>query len=90
MPIQELDKIRILMKLKEVERALPVKDRKETSAEHSWGCMILADYFIAKLKLECLTSHAHRRTLTGKTIPCFFRPILYQCPLHCFQKRNVP
>jgi putative hydrolase of HD superfamily len=32
-----------LEKLKTVERGLNVGDRKESSAEHSWSCMLIAD-----------------------------------------------
>jgi len=35
-----------LEKLKTVERGLNVGSRKESSAEHSWGCMIIADVLI--------------------------------------------
>ena len=42
------DQLRILYKLKEVYRANSVADRKESSAEHSWSCLVLADYFLSK------------------------------------------
>lgn len=46
--INELNKVRTLLKLKEVNRYGVVKDRQESSAEHSWSCMVLADYFLEK------------------------------------------
>lgn len=38
--------LRELEKLKTVERGLYVGKRKESSAEHSWGCMLVADILI--------------------------------------------
>ena len=35
-----------LEKLKTVERGLHVGDRKESSAEHSWSCMLIADILL--------------------------------------------
>lgn len=43
-------KIRKIYKLKEVYRANSVGDRRESSAEHSWSCLMLADYFLNKVK----------------------------------------
>lgn len=48
MSIKDLEQIRTLLKLKEVERFTIVKERQESTAEHSWACMILADYFLTK------------------------------------------
>ena len=39
--------LRIFNKLKSVYRFNTVGDRKESTAEHSWGCLILADYFLS-------------------------------------------
>jgi putative hydrolase of HD superfamily len=39
-----------LEKLKTVERGLHVGHRKESSAEHSWSCMLLADILLDALK----------------------------------------
>jgi putative hydrolase of HD superfamily len=50
--MSELDKIRIMFKLKEVNRYSPVGNRHESSAEHSWGCILLAQYFLKKTKLK--------------------------------------
>jgi len=46
----DLTEIRLLLKLKEVERYSIVKNRKESSAEHSWATIILAEYFLKKIK----------------------------------------
>lgn len=47
MKMEELDKLRVLYKLKRVERANSVEERKESPAEHSWSCLMLADYFLS-------------------------------------------
>jgi len=44
--MEEINKLRIIYKLKEVERANSVGKRKESAAEHSWSCLILADYLM--------------------------------------------
>ena len=38
-----------LEKLKTVDRGLQVGDRKESSAEHSWSCMLIADILLDQL-----------------------------------------
>lgn len=50
--MKNLEEIRILLKLKEIERYSLVKNRRESSAEHSWGCLILANYFFTKIKYD--------------------------------------
>lgn len=45
----DINKYRIFNKLKSVYRAASVDNRKESSAEHSWGCLILADFFLSKI-----------------------------------------
>jgi putative hydrolase of HD superfamily len=50
--MKDFKKILVLYKLKEVYRTCHVLDRNESSAEHSWGCMILADYFLNKMKTK--------------------------------------
>jgi len=50
--MKELEKIRILFKLKEVERAGRIKERAESSAEHTWACMILAEYFMKRINVK--------------------------------------
>ena len=44
--MENINKLRRLYHLKNVERTTSVKTRKESSAEHSWSCLILADYFL--------------------------------------------
>jgi len=50
--MKDFKKILVIYKLKEVYRTCHVLDRNESSAEHSWGCMILADYFLSKMKAK--------------------------------------
>jgi len=50
--MDELQRIRKLYKLKSVYRDSSVGNRKESSAEHSWSCLMLADYFIEKMNLK--------------------------------------
>ena len=50
--MKELAEIRKLFELKEVYRIIPIGNRKESSAEHSWACLILADYFLEKWKYD--------------------------------------
>ncbi len=54
--MEEIIKLRKLYGLKKVYRTNSVEDRKESSAEHSWSCLILADYFlnITDIKLDRL------------------------------------
>lgn len=56
MKMEEIIKLRKLYGLKKVYRANSVENRKESSAEHSWSCLILADYFlnITDIKLDRL------------------------------------
>ena len=44
--MDELLKLHDLYLLKEVERKTTVKERFESSAEHTYSCFILADYFL--------------------------------------------
>ncbi|MFH0700953.1 MAG: HD domain-containing protein [Candidatus Woesearchaeota archaeon] len=46
----ELDKLRYFYRLKSVDRHNSQGSRKESSAEHTWSCLILADYFFSKIK----------------------------------------
>ncbi|NTW89656.1 MAG: HD domain-containing protein [Candidatus Moranbacteria bacterium] len=50
--MDDIEKILVMYRLKQVDRAIDVLDRKESSAEHSWSCMILADYFLTTLNPE--------------------------------------
>lgn len=44
----EFEKVLEIYRLKSVDRTSSVKNRKESSAEHSWSCLILADYFLTR------------------------------------------
>lgn len=48
--MENINRLRELYHLKNIERAGTVKGRKESSAEHSWSCLILADYFMCHMK----------------------------------------
>lgn len=47
----DIFKLREFNKLKQVYRINTVGERKESSAEHSWSCMMLADYFFGKVDI---------------------------------------
>jgi putative hydrolases of HD superfamily len=44
--METINKLRKFYHLKNVERSSPVGKRKESSAEHTWSALILADYFL--------------------------------------------
>lgn len=44
--MDDINRIRHLLRLKEVNRAGEVGGRKESSAEHSWSAMMLAQFFL--------------------------------------------
>ncbi len=48
--MKEIFKIQRLYELKKVERNGEVNERQETSAEHTYSCLILAKYFLDKIK----------------------------------------
>ena len=48
----EIQKFRVFNELKSVYRFNSVNDRKESSAEHSWSCLILADLILSLLDLN--------------------------------------
>lgn len=50
--MNSINKLRKIYHLKHVDRANSVLERKESSAEHSWSCLILADYFLSQMKDE--------------------------------------
>lgn len=50
--IEDIHKFRTLNKLKSIYRKNSVGNRKESSAEHSWSCLLLADFFLSKLNLD--------------------------------------
>ena len=47
--MEDIHKFRIFNKLKTIYRFNSVEDRKESTAEHSWSCLILADFFLSKI-----------------------------------------
>jgi len=47
--MEDLTRLRKFYELKRVERACSVSHRKESSAEHSWSSLMLADYFLSKM-----------------------------------------
>ncbi len=49
-PTLGINQLRKFYELKKVERANSVGSRKESPSEHSWSCLILADYFLSKMK----------------------------------------
>ncbi|MEM0231400.1 MAG: HD domain-containing protein [Candidatus Woesearchaeota archaeon] len=48
--INEIKKLSELFRLKEIKRRSSVGNRAESSAEHSWSCILLAEYFLPKIK----------------------------------------
>jgi putative hydrolases of HD superfamily len=48
----KINQFKILNKLKSVYRICSVDDRHESSAEHSWSCLVLADFFLNKMNLK--------------------------------------
>lgn len=48
--MDQIHKLRKLYRLKNIERANTILSRKESSAEHSWSCLLLADYFLSQVK----------------------------------------
>jgi putative hydrolase of HD superfamily len=50
--IQDILKFKTVNKLKSVYRLNSVDKRKESSAEHTWSCLVLADFMIDKYKLK--------------------------------------
>ena len=50
--MDDIFKLRKIYALKNVYRSGSVGERKESSAEHSWSCMIIADYFLTKSRIK--------------------------------------
>ena len=50
--MEHLSILRRLYDLKTVYRDIPIQNKYESSAEHSWSTMLLADYFMEKLGLQ--------------------------------------
>ncbi|MFH1173640.1 MAG: HD domain-containing protein [archaeon] len=48
--MDDLLKFTLINKLKSVYRSNHVQERHESSAEHTWSTMMLADYFLEKIK----------------------------------------
>ncbi|NCP71807.1 HD domain-containing protein [archaeon] len=47
--IEELNQIETIIKVKESKRKSIVEERYESSAEHTFGCILLAQYFLKKI-----------------------------------------
>jgi putative hydrolase of HD superfamily len=50
--MDDLEKFRVIYKLKEVYRSAPVRDRKESTAEHTFSSIVLADFLMLKYDFE--------------------------------------
>lgn len=50
--IDDINKFRLFNKLKSVYRFSSVDNRKESTAEHTWSAMILADFFLTKTEIK--------------------------------------
>jgi len=50
--MHDIDKFRVIYKLKSVNRYATVDNRKESSAEHDWSSLILADYIMTKTHIN--------------------------------------
>ena len=48
--MNEVERLRVINKLKSIYRFASLGDRKESSAEHSWSSLIIADFFLLKVK----------------------------------------
>lgn len=48
--MKDLEELKNLMRLKEVERTGEVNKRKESTADHVYGCIIIAQHFLKKVK----------------------------------------
>ena len=48
--MEELDRLHHALQLKGIERSGRVGSRQESTAEHVYGCMVLAEYFIPSVK----------------------------------------
>ena len=50
--MDQIHKFRVFNKLKSVYRFTSVDGRKESVAEHSWSCLVLADFFLSQMKIR--------------------------------------
>ncbi len=49
---KDLLKLEQINELKKVERSNPIQGRKESAAEHSWSCLVTADYFLERTEKD--------------------------------------
>ena len=47
--MEKINQFRVFNRLKTVYRFNSVENRNESSAEHSWSCLILADFFLSQM-----------------------------------------
>ncbi len=73
--MKELSSLRKFYELKRIERANTVAGRKESPAEHSWSCLILADYFLSRMEKG-------RTTKRGMKMPALNRLKVYELLLY--------
>ena len=50
--MEEINKFRTFNRLKSIYRFCSVGERKETTAEHTWACLMLADFFLTKYNFD--------------------------------------
>lgn len=50
--MEEVKRIQHLLRLKETTRLTRVLERSESSAEHTWSCMIFAEHFLGRMNGE--------------------------------------
>ncbi|MBN2457592.1 HD domain-containing protein [Candidatus Woesearchaeota archaeon] len=48
--MDEIRRLRKLYELKNVDRKIPLDGRHESSAEHTYSCLVLAQYFLPKIR----------------------------------------
>ena len=58
--VEAINKLRKLYELKQIYRANSVGNRKESSAEHSWSCAMLADFFLERMQKNNLAPKIDR------------------------------
>ncbi|MBI4149241.1 HD domain-containing protein [Candidatus Woesearchaeota archaeon] len=61
--MRDLLRLRKLYQLKNVYRYSSVQGRKESSAEHTWSCLVLADYFLERLDIKLNKEKVHQLLL---------------------------
>lgn len=50
--MDEIQELRRIYALKRVERQSHIEDRHESAAEHSWSCLMLAEFFISRIQQQ--------------------------------------